>query len=243
MLELGWRDDLLGQFDATISFQGREGHKPERIGKKYQWIAYDELHARISDNYGLADTNTCVMDSADWERGLWPSNHRDIDPSMLLRSTPRDAWGANHSNWWTPHSYTSWRSKPTPDKWLKSSADVPPIVDFIQLRDVNGERWLLLDGFHLWRHKVEAEGSWRPTRDRQELHLIFRSYITKANTLPAVLRAGAKSRTGSMIACLPQNTTFTSTSSSITGVRTSIIRWTKNGSQKSGRTTTCPRQL
>ena len=192
VLELGWRDELLGQFDATISFQGREGHKPERIGKKYQWIAYDELHARISDNYGLADTNTCVMDSADWERGLWPTNHRDIDPSMLLRSTPRDAWGANHSNWWTPHSYTSWRSKPTPDKWLKSSADVPPIVDFIQLRDASGERWLLLDGFHLWRHKVEAEGSWRPTRDRQELHLIFRSYITKASTLPAVLAWGKK---------------------------------------------------
>ena len=56
VLELGWRNDLLGDFDATVSFQGRDAYKSERIGKKYQWIAYDELHARISDNYGLADT-------------------------------------------------------------------------------------------------------------------------------------------------------------------------------------------
>lgn len=187
VLELGWRSELFENFDARVPTSGRESHKPERIGKKYQWIAYDELHARISDNYGLADADTRVMEKDDWERGLWPTDHRDLDPSLLLRATPHDGWGANHFNWWTPHRYAAWLSKSTPGEWLKSSEDVPPLEDFLRLRDSTGQSWLLLDGFHLWRRKVEAQGLWRPERDSQELHLIFRSYLTKARDLSAVL--------------------------------------------------------
>jgi hypothetical protein len=190
ILDLGWRNDLLGEFDTTVSSHSRDAHKPERIGKKYQWIAYDELHAKISDNYGLADTSSRVMYTEDWERGLWPTNHRDLDPSLLLRATPRDGWGANHSNWWTPHSYTAWHSKPTVKDWLMSSADVPPIGGYLQLRDGKNDGWLLLDGFHLWRRKVEADSTWKPARDSQELHLIFRSYLTKAADLQSILAWG-----------------------------------------------------
>jgi hypothetical protein len=192
VLELGWRSELFDDFDATVSSAGREDHKPERIGKKYQWMAYDELHARISDNYGLADTETRVMDKQDWERGLWPTNYRDLDPSLLIRKTPREGWGANHCNWWTPHRYGAWLSKPTPLEWLKSFEDLPPITDFLRLRDSIGETWLLLYGFHLWRRKVEPQGTWRPQRDRQELHLIFRSYLTKRKDLAAMMRWAKK---------------------------------------------------
>ena len=130
------------------------------------------------------------MEKEEWERGLWPRDQRDIDPTLLVRSTPADGWGANHLNWWTPHRYNSWLSKPTAIEWIKATDDLPPIEDFLRLRDANGQTWMLLDGFHLWRRKVEREGLWRPERDRQELHFIFRSYITKAKDLLALLRWG-----------------------------------------------------
>lgn len=192
VLELGWRSELFEQFDASVPYVGREDHKAERIGKKYQWIAYDELHAQISDNYGLADVETMVMDEEDWKKGLWPTDKRDIDPTLLLRKTPREGWGVNHLNWWTPHRYSDWLSKPTPIQWLKSVDDVPPLQEFIRLRDHDGTSWLLLDGFHHWLRKVEAEGPWRPERDRQEFHLFFRAYLTKAEHLPALLKWGEK---------------------------------------------------
>ncbi|MBF6369226.1 hypothetical protein IU469_26445 [Nocardia puris] len=43
VIELGWTPDLFADFDATVPAVGREAHKPERFGKKYQWIALHEL--------------------------------------------------------------------------------------------------------------------------------------------------------------------------------------------------------
>jgi hypothetical protein len=74
VLDLGWRNDLLGDFDTNVPSAGREPNKQERVGKKYQWIAYDDLHARISDNYGLADTNSEVMHRG--QLGARPLAHR-----------------------------------------------------------------------------------------------------------------------------------------------------------------------
>ena len=52
-MSLGWRPEIFGEFDHYLNYNrvGRESHKPERFGKKYQWIAYHELLARVADNY------------------------------------------------------------------------------------------------------------------------------------------------------------------------------------------------
>jgi hypothetical protein len=45
VLDLGWTVKRFGRFDRDInrySDYGRGSHKPERMGKKYQWIAYHE---------------------------------------------------------------------------------------------------------------------------------------------------------------------------------------------------------
>ena len=54
ILELGYKEELFGEFDdRAINYRryGRSGEKPERIGKKYQWIAYYEALARVADNF------------------------------------------------------------------------------------------------------------------------------------------------------------------------------------------------
>jgi len=53
VFELGWTRERFGRFDSMVDRihnQGRSADKPERIGKKYQWIAYFELLAHLADN-------------------------------------------------------------------------------------------------------------------------------------------------------------------------------------------------
>ena len=45
VIDYGWTAARFGRFDETIRhgrYEGRTGHKAERIGKKYQWIAFHE---------------------------------------------------------------------------------------------------------------------------------------------------------------------------------------------------------
>lgn len=192
VLDLGWKTELHGAFDASVPHGGRDSHKVERIGKKYQWIAYDELHARISDNNGLADDNYGRLEADDWRRGLWTAEYRDLDPSLLVRSTPADGWGVNMKNWWTPYQYNGWYSRSSPSEWIRSTDDLPSLTGFIKMINAKGVAWILLDGSHFWRHKVENLKTFEPERDSQELHLIYRSYLTRASDLPKMIAWGRK---------------------------------------------------
>ena len=52
VFDMGWTPERFGYFDGyLIGYQDRRANKPERIGKKYQWIAYHEILAYISDHY------------------------------------------------------------------------------------------------------------------------------------------------------------------------------------------------
>ena len=44
VFDLGWTIERFGEFDRfSIGDHGREANKPERMGKKYQWLAYHEI--------------------------------------------------------------------------------------------------------------------------------------------------------------------------------------------------------
>jgi len=127
VLDLGWTVECFGQFDRNISnysYYGRTAHKPERIGKKYQWIAYHELLARVSDNFEFKGDSW----SGHPEKyvGPWQVSRRDIDPSCLLKKTEREEWKSHTNTWWFPISYNSWDSEPDDVKWLKSLKIYPP---------------------------------------------------------------------------------------------------------------------
>jgi hypothetical protein len=54
LIDLGWTVGRFGRFDREVahwSDLGRSAHKAERIGKKYQWLAYHEFLARVADNF------------------------------------------------------------------------------------------------------------------------------------------------------------------------------------------------
>lgn len=79
--ELGYTDELFGEYD---SFSRRQYHgrhdtkKIERIGKKYQWIAFYNVLARISDTSSL---KSWYEESRPYA-GPWDPCVRDFDPTL-----------------------------------------------------------------------------------------------------------------------------------------------------------------
>ncbi len=52
VFDLGWTVERFGHFDRfVVRSDGRAASKPERVGKKYQWIAYHEMMAFLSDHF------------------------------------------------------------------------------------------------------------------------------------------------------------------------------------------------
>ncbi len=58
---------------------GREAHKAERWGKKYQWMAYHELLARVADNY---QPSRMYGEQGPYEGLYQITADREIDPSL-----------------------------------------------------------------------------------------------------------------------------------------------------------------
>lgn len=55
IFEMGYDANLHGEFDLSVSSFDRHNNNIERIGKKYQWIAFHELLAKLIDNFPTYD--------------------------------------------------------------------------------------------------------------------------------------------------------------------------------------------
>ena len=80
-LSLGWSPDVFGRVDRDLARRGagRESHKAERWGKKYQWMAYHEFLARVADNFQPSS----YLDPPGSYEGLHQiTAEREIDPTL-----------------------------------------------------------------------------------------------------------------------------------------------------------------
>ncbi|MGD1278443.1 MAG: hypothetical protein ABR964_14625 [Tepidisphaeraceae bacterium] len=133
----GWNSRRFGDFDRGIRESGRDAHKAERIGKKYQWIAYHEAMARVSDN---------VWPQNDISPRSWALQLRDIDPTLLLSETPKADDPPPGGTWWSPEAEASLALTTPVGKWLRSSKDLPNPRLLIEVHHApNYERGLVLD--------------------------------------------------------------------------------------------------
>ncbi|MFY0529644.1 hypothetical protein ACN28I_42930 [Archangium gephyra] len=84
---LGWTAERFEFFDCTIvdsSHRFRERQKPERMGKKYQWIGWRTIQAFLADNYPLIyDTNDYNVDLETTPEPKIYGNLSDLDESLL----------------------------------------------------------------------------------------------------------------------------------------------------------------
>ena len=189
VFDLGWTTERFGRFDGfSVGVSGRDAAKEERIGKKYQWIAYHEIMAFISDHYQFRETFRKGEGDKGYE-GPWQSGFRDLDPSCTLRSVPGGtSWDGHASSWWVSPSYSSWGEPDDPPGWLRETGDLPAVEDLLLVRDpADGSRWLNASGYFLW---TQAPPSDQDSSDveRRDLAYVCTGYLIRACEAEAFLQ-------------------------------------------------------
>lgn len=143
----GYNAEKHGLFDSTIGYsKGRKGESDERIGKKYQWIAFHEMLARVSDN--------CKMKEDSWDedaivpyQGPWNPYVRDIDPTVLIKMTTNEL--GHELNGWFP-KFDSIQNEMALCDWVKEKSDIPDPINHIEFTDNDGVKWIALMNSPEW---------------------------------------------------------------------------------------------
>jgi hypothetical protein len=183
VIDYGWTAERFGEFDLSVNRwdrHGREANKPERIGKKYQWIAYHELLARLSDNFYMRKEpysgGALVEYSGPWD--LQFGSARDIDPSVVIRATRMGSKIAGRC-WWSPVLYEGWKASVVDGEWIRTADDLPAVDPMLSVRSSDdGSEWLVLNTHAEWRQPA------RPGRKEYEqpqrlLWYIIGSYLVR----------------------------------------------------------------
>ncbi|WP_419837641.1 AVAST type 2 anti-phage system protein Avs2 [Candidatus Poriferisodalis sp.] len=152
VFDFGWTPERFGDFDRSTGGGPRHGtQKAERIGKKYQWIAYHEILALIADHYQYRSDYQDTGSSTDYQ-GPWQLSVRDIDPSVIVPRIERDRDDPGApTRWWN-------RSVPIPtvdeirhEDWLREEDDIPGRDGQLRFRDPeSGTTWIKVHGFRTW---------------------------------------------------------------------------------------------
>ncbi len=174
VFDLGYDVEKHGKFDRRLTSHGREGRKVERIGKKYQWIAFYELLAKVSDNFPMKDQ------TAPWKEerltqceGPWEPYVRDIDPTMLIKKTMRDN-PEIRPQWWGKESHNDWDGSNS--EWVPRQKPLPEPANLILIKDDSNNEWLTLESHLMWEEPGKI-GEKKYDYPHKRLWYQIRSYL------------------------------------------------------------------
>ena len=189
VLKLGWTPARLGAYDSGVASQDRHAKddRIERIGKKYQWIAFHELLARIADNCKFTPF---YSDQSGPYDGPQQFLGRDIDPTLTL-NLPNESGRHSAGTWWQPLSVDIERfaNNDARSAWSVREDDLPRADDLralLQVADLDGSMWLTLNGMYNWEEEPPKDP--RPMFvERGELWLMVRSYVIPRRAFDAFM--------------------------------------------------------
>ena len=184
--ELGWTVKKFGQYDVMSSIDySRMSHTSERMGKKYQWLAYHEILSRLSDNYefrGDELTNKLSIYS-----GPWQQNYRDIDPTSLVVNSNLDT--SKTPTWYYKH-YDAWNSIENNDDWLHTMDDFIPFTDLVLAKSSDNIEWFILHANYIYTtHRTTQGVKYSTLRD---VWCFPRCYLVKNKNITSMQKWGAK---------------------------------------------------
>lgn len=187
VFELGWEKKLFDEFDSQYAKRGRSSrnHKIERIGKKYQWIAYFELLSHLSDNYHFLGDS--YAEKQEVYKGPWQLWIRDIDPSMLLKGCHDDFPKFKQNNkltWWRNYNFDLTEKSDDEKKcWLKDETNIPDLeLIFRPKNDEDNKRWIVPHSFMTW------DDDYATVVLRRSTWIKVDSYIVKNKDVKSILR-------------------------------------------------------
>jgi hypothetical protein len=175
VIDLGWCPEKHLSFDNSIGTgRGRNESYQERIGKKYQWIAYYEFMARLSDNfiryegYGNERKESPYL-------GSWDPYVRDIDPTILIKNTGVKKLNGTEC-WWDSQEAFDWDC--SFDEWVGNQKTLDKPEGLMEVVDSNGDEWLVLQSYPAWREPKEiGNEEWGYARKEVWCHVL--SYLVK----------------------------------------------------------------
>ena len=180
VFELGFNPELHSSFDSNLGSYNRHNNTTERIGKKYQWIAFYEIASMITDNYKIKDE---WSNSERYEvfPGAWRNYFRNVDPAFVTKGIQRDdddvyEEDAFTKGWWFDIVYNFW-NQPT-GSWIKNEADMPDLLNIIQRQDPTGKEWVYLKSFITW-NEPKPVGVDKYVGPRKEIWYLVQSYLVK----------------------------------------------------------------
>nr|WP_143101685.1 AVAST type 2 anti-phage system protein Avs2 [Stigmatella aurantiaca] len=159
VFDLGWTTERFGHFDRfSIGSEGRKASKAERIGKKYQWIAYHEILALVADRFQYREKYREDEGDKAYE-GPWQDSFRDIDPSWTQPSMKGRTSSSGHAAaWWEQTQFNSWGDVGNERSWILRTDDLPRVEDLLKATSPNdGQRWLNTQCYFTWKQRVPAD--------------------------------------------------------------------------------------
>lgn len=189
VFDLGWTTERFGEFDRfSIGYKGRAASKAERIGKKYQWIAYHEIMALVADHFQYGEHFSGDTGDQSYE-GPWQDHFRDIDPSCTLRgASENSSWDAHSPAWWCPTNYEYWGDPNDARSWLLRYDDLPKVEDLLSISNPNDKsKWLDVQSFFLWKQPAPTDQDPYDV-ERRELWYILNGYLIRTQGQEAFMK-------------------------------------------------------
>jgi hypothetical protein len=178
VIDLGWSVKRFGHFDRNEAGRvedRRQAGKVERIGKKYQWIAWYEFLALVADNFRYGDRDE---DAEEKFEGPWQLYRRDIDPSVLLRKTCFERWAPNTRTWWFPVVFAKWNAPADDGAWQEATADLPAMSPLIEVTRPDGTRALVLTIHCRWAQPRPGDADEHEIDGRRLVYWV-KSYLVR----------------------------------------------------------------
>lgn len=145
--DYGYNAEKHGEFDLEIMDRvgyGSSSQKPEeRIGKKYQWIAFHEILARVSDNHQLMLRSYGKNPVFEDYEGPWKPSVRDIDPTSTSKGKPTSI---PQKEWWNTRRNFKWEPELNAD-FVRRTDDIPKDEHLVTVIDEEGQEWLVLTNY------------------------------------------------------------------------------------------------
>lgn len=175
-LDLGWREAVHSDLEErTVYHRGRSQHAVERIGKKYQWIAYHELLGVLADHYwhiGWREVPDILTDILQVE-------DLDIDLSFVPGRTP--PWPTP-----IPELCVAKSDIPPPETedaailWAETLGELPEVATLVDREDADGTSWWLVSGSQRdanYLGKLQTNGPMRTAQGFIQMIIIGRDDV------------------------------------------------------------------
>ncbi|GFD65236.1 hypothetical protein ksw1_12130 [Staphylococcus aureus] len=151
IFEMGYDAKLHGEFDMWVNRYDNFNNSIERISKKYQWIAYYEILAKLVDKFPDVQYS-----------GLWDDYIRDIDPTLLLLEIDKE------SKILVPSPLPSHQS----NEWVKNTKVFDETKLFLEI-DIDNHRYICLSSkFNFEKREKEI-----PFEDRDSCYFLAMGYF------------------------------------------------------------------